>query len=276
MRYVKSFQWVMEHRHDKNVRIVDCRFQLNDPKAGEKAYQTSHLPNAVYLNLETDLSGPVKEHGGRHPLPRIEDLTEKLSNIGINEKVTVIAYDDQNGAMASRLWWLLRYLGHEEAYVMNGSFSKWIEEGLPVESKVPSFENRNFQHHLQSHMLATMDEVRDHINFPNTTLIDSREEKRYKGIEEPIDKKAGHIPGALNFFWQEAVEKDGTWKDARRQRERFQQLSKEQQVIVYCGSGVTACPNVLALKNAGYEDVKLYLGSWSDWISYSDNPFSTK
>jgi thiosulfate/3-mercaptopyruvate sulfurtransferase len=276
MRYAKPFEWVMEHIHDENIRIVDCRFQLNDRNAGEDAYQTSHLPNAVYVNLESDLSGPVKEHGGRHPLPDIEQLSEKLSQLGIDDKVTVIAYDDQNGAMASRFWWLLRYLGHDKVYVMDGSFSNWTEKGLPVETKVPSFQRRSFVPNLQSHLLVSVNEVRDSLNNSSTTLIDSREEKRYKGLEEPIDKKAGHIPGALNFFWQESIDKDGTWKDSQSQNERFKQIPKEQQVIVYCGSGVTACPNVLALKEAGYDDVKLYLGSWSDWISHPDNPVSTK
>jgi thiosulfate/3-mercaptopyruvate sulfurtransferase len=276
MRYVKSFEWVIEHIHDVNIRIVDCRFQLNDPKAGEAAYQTSHIPNAVYVNLETNLSGQISEHGGRHPLPDIGELSEKLSQLGIDEKVTVIAYDDQNGAMASRLWWLLQYLGHEQVFVMSGSFSKWIDKGLPTDTKVPSFQRKNFHPKLQSHMLVSVNEVRENLNNPNTTLIDSREEKRYRGLEEPIDKIAGHIPGALNSFWQESIEKDGTWKDHLSQSERFQKIPKEQQVIVYCGSGVTACPNVLSLTEAGYKNVKLYLGSWSDWISYPDNPISTK
>jgi thiosulfate/3-mercaptopyruvate sulfurtransferase len=274
MRYVKSLEWVRDHIDNAGVRIVDCRFQLNNPTAGERAYELSHIPNAVYLNLDTDLSSPVTEHGGRHPLPNLDEFAEKLSTFGIDENVTVIAYDDQNGAMASRLWWLLHYIGHEQVFVMSGSFHMWVERGFPIDTKVPSFDKRNFKLHIQSHLLASTDEVRERLNDKTTTLIDSREEIRYKGIAEPIDKIAGHIPGAVNYFWQDGIESDGKWKDQNAQAHRFRHVPKDQQVIVYCGSGVTACPNVLSLKEAGYKDVKLYLGSWSDWISYPENPIA--
>ncbi|WP_456278633.1 sulfurtransferase [Bacillus sp. AK128] len=276
MSHLKSFDWVVEHLNDEQVRIIDCRFQLNDPNAGIEAYKESHLSNAVYLHLEKDLSGPVNTHGGRHPLPDSQQLSETLASLGIDKGTTVIAYDDQNGAMASRCWWLLQYLGHEKVYVMNGSFQSWKNQGLPLSSEVKEFQKREFQPNIQKHLLANVEDVQDNLHTNASALIDSREEKRYKGEIEPIDKKAGHIPGALNYFWQENIASDGTWKHPKEHEERFKDLSKEQSVIVYCGSGVTACPNVLALKEAGYQDVKLYLGSWSDWITYEDNPVGKK
>ncbi|MFZ3590923.1 sulfurtransferase [Bacillus sp. DJP31] len=274
MSHIKSFDWISEHINDENVRIVDCRFQLNDATAGEVAYRTVHLPNSAYMSLEKDLASPALHHGGRHPLPDIEILSEKLSSIGIDEKVTVVVYDDQNGAMASRLWWILRYLGHEKVFVMNGSYSTWEQKGFQVDSTIPTFQRRMFKPRIHSDMLVTVDEVRACLNNPNFTLIDSREAKRYKGLEEPIDSIAGHIPGALNLFWLDNSNHEGTWNEQKLQKKRLDHLPKDQSIIVYCGSGVTACPNVLALKEAGFKDVLLYAGSWSDWISYEDNPIA--
>jgi thiosulfate/3-mercaptopyruvate sulfurtransferase len=272
MSYLKSFDWIVEHLNDDHVKMIDCRFQLNNPQAGIEAYKESHLPNALYLDLEKDLSGPVKEHGGRHPLPYIIDLSDKLSSLGIDENVTVVAYDDQNGAMASRCWWLLKYLGHDNAFIMNGSFQSWKSQQLPVSTEVPKVNKKTFKVNIQEHLLADVEDVRVSINNQNTILIDSREAQRYKGEVEPIDKVAGHIPGALHYFWQGNLNSDGTWKQTAEHVERFKELPKNQPIIVYCGSGVTACPNVLALKEAGYQDVKLYSGSWSDWITYKDHP----
>jgi thiosulfate/3-mercaptopyruvate sulfurtransferase len=276
MSFLKSFDWTLEHLDHPSVRIVDCRFQLSNSKVGAESYTVSHLPNAVYLNLEKDLSGPVKQHGGRHPLPDLDELSETLSRLGIDENVTVVAYDDQNGAMASRLWWILQYLGHQNSFVLNGSYQSWRQKGLPVDSAIPAFERRNFKPQPRLDMMATVHDVRDSLENRDIALIDSREEKRFKGIEEPIDKVAGHIPGALHYFWQDSLQQDGSWNEKNVLEERFQDLSKNQPIIVYCGSGVTACPNVLALKEAGFQDVKLYVGSWSDWISYSDHPIDPR
>lgn len=271
MSHLKSYEWINEHIHDKNVRIVDCRFQLNSKDSGEKAYRIDHLPNAIYLNLEKDLSGEIGLHGGRHPLPDVDVISNKLSSVGIDETVTVIAYDDQNGSMASRLWWILSYLGHKNVYVMNGSFSDWKYKGFSVDSIIPTFDRKLFKPTIQTTMLADVKEVREGLHNPNLLVIDSREEKRYKGIEEPIDHIAGHIPGAKHLFWLDNFNEDGSWKTQEKQEVRFQHLPKEATVIVYCGSGVSACPNVLALSESGFKNVKLYAGSWSDWISYEEN-----
>lgn len=274
---LKSLDWLRDHLNDETVRIIDCRFLLGQPAAGREAYEAGHLPNAIHADLEQDLSGPITEHGGRHPLPDLQEFVQKLSRWGIDEKTTVVAYDDQGGAMASRLWWMLKYLGHEQAYLLNGTFSLWRQQGLPVTADIPTPPPTAFTPHLRPDMLASMEEVKSKLHAQDTALIDSREPVRYRGEQEPIDKKAGHIPGAVNRFWKDALQDDSTWKPADQQKDRFQAagLDPQQEVIVYCGSGVTACPNVLALQEAGFEKVKLYLGSWSDWITNADNPVAT-
>jgi thiosulfate/3-mercaptopyruvate sulfurtransferase len=227
------------------------------------------------LDLEQDLSAPISEHGGRHPLPDVASLAVKLGQAGIGNDCRVVAYDDQGGAMASRLWWLLCYLGHTSVYVMDEGFSAWQKAGLLVSSEEKVIFPKVFVPEPRQEMLADMQEVKAKLRTPGVVLLDSREAPRYLGEVEPIDPVAGHIPGAVNLFWAEGRRADGSWKNADEQCERFADLSREDEIIVYCGSGVTACPNVLALKEAGFDKVKLYAGSWSDWISYEGNPIAT-
>lgn len=267
-----SLEWLREHLQDDQVKIVDCRFTLGSPQAGVTAYQQGHLPGAVYFDLEKDMSGTKQVHGGRHPMPDWEAFVDKLGKAGINEKVKIVAYDDQGGAMASRFWWLLQFLGHKQVYVLNGGYPHWVSQGYPTTSEAPESVATVFQPEFQHHMLVGIEEVKARKEQAEVVLIDSREEKRYRGLEEQIDPVAGHIPGALNYFWKDILNEDGTWKGTEQLRERFTGVNPAKEVIVYCGSGVTACPNILALKEAGYENVKLYAGSWSDWCSYQDNP----
>ncbi|CAM4100631.1 3-mercaptopyruvate sulfurtransferase [Bacillus manliponensis] len=267
-----TVDWLYEHMNDLSVRVIDCRFDLANENEGKDSYEEGHIPSALYFDLNKDLSSPVTKHGGRHPLPDVEQLSEKLSKAGIDENVTVVAYDSQGGAMASRLWWLLTYLGHERVYVLNGGFPAWKERGFSVTDAIPSFNRAVFKPSVQHGLLVSMDELKAKITRQeDMTLIDSREEKRYAGVEEPVDPIAGHIPTAKNDFWKNGLTEEGYFKEKEAQIERFASLPKGKEIIVYCGSGVTACPNVLALKMAGFEDVKLYAGSWSDWISYAEN-----
>jgi thiosulfate/3-mercaptopyruvate sulfurtransferase len=267
---------VLAHLDDPSLVIVDCRFQLGKPDAGREAYEASHIPGAIYLDLEKDLSGPLDPdgEGGRHPLPDAAQLTGTLSRAGIGNDTVVVAYDDQGGAMASRLWWLLKYLGHEKVYVLDQSYSAWVREGHPVTAEVPAHAPKQFLATVQHSKLIEMDEVREKLGESGVKLIDSRDGARYRGEVEPIDKKAGHIPGAMNLFWGEGRTAEGTWKSPEQHAARFEEagLAKDDEIIVYCGSGVTATPNVMALEEAGYKHVRLYAGSWSDWISYSGNP----
>ncbi|MGZ4032297.1 MAG: sulfurtransferase [Tumebacillaceae bacterium] len=274
--HVVSLEWVAEHLNDPQVKLVDCRFVLGQPDAGSTAYAAGHLPGAVYFDLEKDLSAPKSAHGGRHPLPDIAAFAEKLGQAGIDQTSTVVAYDDQGGAMASRFWWLMQYVGHSSTVLMDGTFSQWQAQGQPVTTEVPHAEQVTFAPHVQEHLVVHVEDVKQRLGKAGTVLIDSREGKRYAGLEEAIDPVAGHIPGAVNHFWMEGLTADKTWKSAVEQKARFEDVNPADEVIVYCGSGVTACPNILALKQAGYENVKLYAGSWSDWCSYPDNPIATK
>ncbi|HZG60047.1 MAG TPA: sulfurtransferase [Anoxybacillus sp.] len=274
MKYVVSNEWLVNRLNDEQVRIIDCRYYMGDAPRGLREYVQGHIPGALYFDLEMDLSAPSGEHGGRHPLPNMDEFIEKLSTAGIDNNTIVVAYDSQASSMASRFWWMLRYLGHEQVYMLDGGYENWVEESYPVTTDVPHFPRKTFVANIQPQMLATVEEVREAMKNQTALLIDSREPKRYLGIEEPIDRVAGHIPGAKNYFWREGLTEDACWKKSSEQEQRFADIPKDQAVIVYCGSGVTACPNVLALTEAGYTNVKLYVGSWSDWISYPENPIA--
>lgn len=272
MNAIVSMKWLLARLYEPDLVIADCRFQLGKPDAGREAYEAGHIPGAVYLDLERDLSGPVGEHGGRHPLPDVEALAARLAAAGISNESRVVAYDDQGGAMASRLWWLLRYLGHDNVFVLDEGFGAWSREGYPVDSETRTVVPARFEPRVRPDMLADVEEVRLKRGQPGVILIDSRESPRYRGEVEPIDRVAGHIPGAINRFWADSRDPDGKWRDPAAQSVRFADLPPSDEIIVYCGSGVTATPNVLALEAAGFERVKLYAGSWSDWISYLGNP----
>lgn len=275
MEPIISTRWLLARLYEPDLVIIDCRFLLSDPEAGRKAYTEDHIPGAIYLHLEEQLSAPLRSHGGRHPLPDLSQLTTALSKVGINRDSIVVAYDDQGGAYASRLWWMLKYLGHERVYVMDEGYSAWKNAKFPVSDhqaiRIPSQYVADVQHD----MLVSMEDVQQVSSQGGTLLIDSRENRRYLGLEEPIDPKAGHIPGAINKFWKDVLDENGRWKSNEVLKEHYEGIDPEQEIIVYCGSGVSACPNVLALGRAGYKNVKLYAGSWSDWISYEENPVAT-
>lgn len=264
-----SQAWLLEHLEDSQVVIVDCRFSLADPKLGQQQYQTSHIQGSHYLDLNLDSSSPVGEHGGRHPLPNPNDLAHKLATIGVNfQETLVVAYDDSRFAFASRLWWLLLYLGHNQVAVLDGGFSKWQEAGYPVTDMIPQPQIATFTPQIQTQKLVDIEAVKLKKDLPQVVLLDSRESDRYRGEREPIDKIAGHIPGAVNYPWLEVTDSSGYLISPLEQRKRFLKLENAEEILVYCGSGVTACVNLLALEIAGIHTGKLYAGSWSDWISY--------
>lgn len=269
---IVTLNWLQDRLGQRELLIVDCRFQLDAPEEGRLAYESGHIPGAFYLDLKNDLSGKPGKHGGRHPLPDLGAFAIRLGAIGMHSASKVIAYDDQGGAMAARLWWMLRMMGHKEVYVLDRGYTAWKESGYPVTTEIPEPNPRIFLPRIQENWTVSMEEIRAKIGKPGVTLIDSRTRQRFLGEKEQLDPVAGHIPGAINRFWKENVNKDNSWKTPEELRERFFDISLEDEVIVYCGSGVTACPNVLALMEAGYSKVRLYAGSWSDWISYPDNP----
>ncbi len=276
MKHLKTVEWLNEHVQQRDVRVIDCRFSLEDASWGKNQYENGHIPGSVYFDLEKDLSGKVKEHGGRHPLPNMKNFIRKLEAAGINEQTPVIAYDQGIGAFASRLWWLLKYLGHQEMYVLDGGFSEWEHQNLPISSSIHVYEEESYNPNFQEDIIASHEDVQKVVNgIEKGVLIDSRAAERYLGDVEPIDKKAGHIPTAKNVDWSKGLQ-NGRFLSLNNQEHRFQQWNYNERLIVYCGSGVTAAPNVLVLDELGYQNVQLYVGSFSDWISYSENEIHTK
>ena len=268
LQSVVSSAWLYEHLEDEQIAIADCRFSLTEPSLGRQQYQTAHIPGAYYLDLNQDLSSPLSKHGGRHPLPNPDKLADKLSAMGIDSQTLVVAYDDSRFAFAARLWWLLRYMGHQRVAVLDGGFQSWVNAGYPVTNVIPPSKEGNFIPHLEPSRVVDIEHVRARKDLPNVALVDARESDRYLGEREPIDPIAGHIPGAVNYPWQEVTDAQGNLKSVAEQRDRWQNLEQAEEILVYCGSGVTACVNLLSLETAGIPNGKLYAGSWSDWISY--------
>jgi thiosulfate/3-mercaptopyruvate sulfurtransferase len=262
---LRSASWLLSHLKDPGLRLLDCRFVLAQPDAGEAAYRTGHVPGAVYAHLERDLSGPKQAGGagGRHPLPDPQVLATWLGSVGIGNDSTVLLYDDPaggNGFYAARAWWLLRWLGHERAYVLDGGLPAY----LAAEGRLSTWDSVHrrllFTPQVQPGWVASAEDVQ--ARTPGTLLVDSRAAARYRGEVEPIDKKAGHVPGAVNRDWAGAQDAYGHWRSGPEQAERLGLA--DRPVIVYCGSGVSAAANLLALAESGRPpgpDTRLYAGS---------------
>lgn len=266
---VITSEWLIEQLNNPQVVIIDCRFQLSDPDWGYQQYLSSHIPGAYYLNLDRDLSGAVGQHGGRHPLPNVNLLSEKLATLGIVCNHTmIVAYDDSRFAFASRLWWLLRYIGHNRVAVLDGGWQQWQHQGYPTTQELPETRQGNFVPQLHPDWIVDFETVKVRKDLDSTILVDSRDSDRYTGKQEPIDPIAGSIPGAVNSPWKEVSNEQGYFKDLAQQQQLWSPYASADEIIVYCGSGVTACVNLLSLKSAGFNNTKLYPGGWSDWCSY--------
>lgn len=247
----------------EDLVIVDCRFKLADPAAGEQAYAAEHIPGAVYAHLDRDLSGEPFTDKGRHPMLSPEAMNALFSRLGIAHTSQVVVYDDMRGAIASRLWWMLQYMGHERTAVLNGGYPTWTAISGPVASGAESNPSTQFEGTPGSMPLVTIDAVPD-----QTLLIDSRTAPRYRGDEEPLDPIAGHIPGAINHHFGLNFGEDGRFKapaELQKSLETLFDQTPTEEVTFYCGSGVTACTNLLAVAHAGLGNAKLYGGSWSEW-----------
>jgi thiosulfate/3-mercaptopyruvate sulfurtransferase len=264
-----SARSLAESIQNRQVVVIDCRFSLNDSEWGYQQYLHSHIPGAFYLDLNKDLSSPVKLEGGRHPLPDSQILAEKLAAMGIKQNETqIVAYDDSHFAFAARLWWLLRYLGHNLVALLDGGWNAWIEGGYPTTDKTSTPVAPGFfqpQPHLD--WVVDRETIENLTNKPNTVLIDSRESDRFSGEREPIDPIAGHIPGAVNAPWKNITDPCGYFLPITEQQKLWNSYSPTQEKIVYCGSGVTACVNLFSLELIGLTNNKLYPGGWSDFIS---------
>lgn len=243
--------------------IVDCRFYLGDEKLGRANYLASHIPHAVYAHLDEDLSSSPQTDSGRHPLPSPAQLTALFSRLGIDSTKIVVAYDQRNGAIASRLWWMLRYMGHTQAFVLDGGWQAWSLAEKPIANGLEKNGEAKFRGKPHRDAFITMDEV-PHVK----TLIDSRAAERYRGETEPIDPIAGHIPSAKNLHFAAHWDEYGKIKPVALVKSQFEVVLSDQSAsdaVFYCGSGVTACANLLAMHSAGLPIGRLYVGSWSEW-----------
>lgn len=259
------------------LAIVDCRFDLKDVSAGERAYRAGHIPGAVYAHLDRDLSGETSGTNGRHPLPDPERFATTLGRLGVSNDSQIVVYDEDSGMYASRFWWMARWLGHDAVAVLDGGWAKWIAEGRPVSSTPGIATPQRFSPRLQDGLLIAVEDL-----SPSTPagwrLVDARAPERYRGDVETLDKAAGHIPGAVNRFFQANLDADGTFKAPADLAAAFQTVigdTPTEDVVCYCGSGVTACHNLLALEHAGLHGAKLYAGSWSEWSADPSRPIAT-
>jgi thiosulfate/3-mercaptopyruvate sulfurtransferase len=258
-----------QHLTDSQWLIVDCRFDLTQPAAGEAAYSAGHIPGAIYAHLDRDLSSPITPTTGRHPLPDPERFAATLSRWGVGADTQVIAYDADNGMYASRLWWLLRWVGHRAVAVLDGGFKAWTAAGHPVSTEIPARSPRQFQARPDRDLWLDADQVQARVQQPDWRLLDARAPERFLGKVEPLDKVAGHVPGARNHPFSTNLTSDGRFgapEELRRRYEQSQAGVADDHTIVMCGSGVTACHLLLAMEVAGKPGARLYAGSWSEWI----------
>ncbi len=266
------------HLADPRWVVVDCRFTLTDTGAGRRAWTAGHIPGARYAHLDEDLSSPITPRTGRHPLPDPNALARKLGAWGIDESKQVVVYDDTFGAMASRLWWLLRWLGHESVALLDGSYPKWVREKKPVTPEAPVVHQTTFFPRVNNTFWVNADFVERVRQDETFVVFDARAEERFRGEVEPLDKVAGHVPGAVNAMYEDNLDVSGEFLSAEELRERYLDLLGgvvPDQAIHMCGSGVTACHNVLAMEHAGLPGARLYAGSWSEWITDPNRPVAT-
>jgi thiosulfate/3-mercaptopyruvate sulfurtransferase len=261
-----------EHLHEHDWVIIDSRFRLARTEQGRMDYEASHIPGAVYTHLDQDLSGPVIIGvTGRHPLPSVDKIADVFSRLGIDSSVQVVAYDDLGGALAAvRVWWLLRWLGHEAVAVLNGGWQAWLKQGFPVNDKIEANARRSFIPHPRNELIVSSEDVEWMRNDPNYRLLDARSADRFQGENEIIDPVAGHIPGAISAPYAGNLNPDGTFRPDDRLATRYKRLINGvpiDHVVCYCGSGVTAVHDILAMMMVGLGEARLYAGSYSEWIT---------
>ncbi len=258
--------------------IIDCRSDLTDASAGQAAYLQAHLPGAMFAHLERDLAGPISDATGRHPLPAVEAFVHTLRSWGVDTGSQVVVYDAGNSAFAARVWWMLRWLGHDAVAVLDGGFRAWQAAGWPLSREIPQPTRGNFTAHEQPGCRLETGDVARLIGSSDWRIVDARSAERFAGVVEPIDGVAGHIPGAVNHPFARNLAGDGRFLPAEALRTALQGTLAgvaPERAVVMCGSGVTACHNILAFEIAGLGGAKLYAGSWSEWIRDPTRPVAT-
>ncbi|EGV20201.1 sulfurtransferase [Thiocapsa marina] len=267
---------------DPDLRLFDCRFSLADPDAGRRAYAEGHLPGAAYADLDAHLSSPIGANTGRHPLPDPASLADWLGKCGVSATTRVVVYDDAGGGFAVRLWWLLRWIGHDRVALLDGGLQAWIAAGGTLTRAVHRHEPAELIARPEDTRWITTEALAAELAADPTggrlTLIDARAPERFRGEQEPIDPVAGHIPGAINLPLTENLDADGRFLSADRLRERFTRSigqAPPSSIVHSCGSGVNACHNLLAMELAGLHGSRLYAGSWSEWIRSPERSVAT-
>lgn len=265
-----SAECLAQHLDDPDWIVFDCRFTLTDTEAGLRAYQAAHIPGARYAHLNEDLSSPVTAATGRHPLPDADLLARKLGQWGVDNSKQIVVYDDSFGAMAGRMWWLLRWLGHDAVALLDGGIQRWNKHKLPLTAELPHIVPGQFHPRPDRAMWVDAGELEQLLTGRQCLLIDARSEERFSGERELLDTVAGHIPGSINYPFEDNLDLDSTFLSAEELRDAYEDLlagTPPEQVVHMCGSGVTACHSLIAMEHAGLKGARLYPGSWSDWIT---------
>lgn len=260
------------HIGDPDWVLLDCRFDLTNPETGAALYAVGHLPGARYVHLDHDLSGTKTGTNGRHPLPTVDEMAARFGALGIGPGVQVVLYDGDIGMYAARAWWMLRYLGHEAVAVLDGGYARWVAEGHAVTTEVPATTARVFHAAPRADWRLSASDVQAGVEG---VLVDARSPERFRGMNETLDPVGGHIPGACNYFFQQNLTAEKTFKSPEELRTQWTALLGDRpasEVVMYCGSGVTACHNLLALEVAGLSGARIYPGSWSEWCADRSRP----
>lgn len=258
------------------ICIIDARFNLSAPKQGQEMYSQGHIPGAIFLDLDKEMCGHKTGTNGRHPLPDREELAQRLRQIGINDDTLIIIYDDADSMFAAHVWWLMLWLGHQQVQVLDGGLNAWIAAGYELSTQIPHMMSPG---NIQSHpsLVPTVDAtyVLNHLESPQMLIIDARAAERFRGDVEPLDPAAGHIPGAINRPFMQNLNTDKHFKSPEQLHQEWQQLIGQtpiSAVVHQCGSGVSACHNILAMAHAGFGMTTIYPGSWSEWCADSSRP----
>ena len=266
------------HLDDPGWVVFDVRHELTDRDAGREAYEADHIPGAYFMHSDDDLAGAKTGLNGRHPLPPIDDFAARINRCGVGPGTQVVAYDDIGGGFAVRLWWMLRWLGHERAALLDGGYPQWLRERRPVSRDVPAARPGAFVPRPRLGATVDVHFLERFSHDPSARLIDARSPARYTGEQETLDPVAGHVPGAVNRFWQRNLRPDGRFKEPQVLREEWQAEmagAPVERSVHMCGSGVTACHNLFALELAGLGEGRLYAGSWSEWCADPARPVAT-
>ncbi|MEI7429486.1 MAG: sulfurtransferase [Betaproteobacteria bacterium] len=270
-----SCEVLAEHLNNPDWRIFDCRHLLSDLAYGERVYAEGHLPGAFLMRLDSDLSGPMTGSNGRHPLPDLQQLMSKLGAAGVSQKTQVVVYDDVGGMVAGRLWWMLRWLGHDHVAVLDGGINHWVKQGRPLTTEVPHSAPAVFAGSPKPGWVATTADVLANLESNEFCVVDARAPDRFRGENETLDPVGGHIPGARNRFFKDNLDAEGLFRSAAELRPEFLGLFagvEPAKTIMQCGSGVSACHNLMAMEIAGLHGARLYVGSWSEWCSDPARP----